>query len=274
MENARWKEFEMRVEAFRFYLNVALQTNVFFYAIAGAILGFYLNRTTNTAAPVNPIPGTPIDPNTATNNEYLVFVLLLPILIATVLGGIFNYAARLQKHAAAIIEEIREELRNDGLAEMRLRIKVIPDISLLHIILRSFGWIFYLDAVALIGVPILKEYVAHNGYPLNLVIFVGLGGFIFGGVVDFMRYYTGKDVEKIEKDREEENIFMQVKMLKKSKEDGSAHKVARYPNIGPSNAAGRLFRRLLDCMGKAKEDRTDENLEEVEMKAENTGERK
>ena len=39
MEDFRLKEFEMRVEAYRYYLNIALQTNVFFYAITGVILG-------------------------------------------------------------------------------------------------------------------------------------------------------------------------------------------------------------------------------------------
>lgn len=69
MEDYRWKEFEIRVEAYRYYLNIALQTNVFFYAITGVVLGFYLNKTTN---------------------EYLVYALLLPIIIAAVLGGFFS----------------------------------------------------------------------------------------------------------------------------------------------------------------------------------------
>ncbi len=93
MENPRWKEFEMRVEAYRYYLSIILQTNVFFYAIAGVALGFYLNQT---------------------SNEYLAYALLLPILIAAILGGIFHHAAVLQKDAAETIENIRTALNNEG----------------------------------------------------------------------------------------------------------------------------------------------------------------
>lgn len=85
MEDTRWKEFEMRIEAYRYYLNIALQTNIFFYAITGVVLGFYLNRT---------------------NDRYLVYAFLLPILIAAILGSVFRYAAGLQRVAADTIEEM------------------------------------------------------------------------------------------------------------------------------------------------------------------------
>jgi len=128
---SKWKEFEMRIEAYRYYINIALQVNVFFYVTTGAILGFYLNGTTEQSA-----------------NDHLELLLLLPILIAVVLGGIFTCAAMLQREAANIIKLIRSELNDGG-----LDIKEIPDIPLLNPLLVIFGCIFFLVAALLIVVP-------------------------------------------------------------------------------------------------------------------------
>ena len=156
MEDFRLKEFEMRVEAFRYYLNIALQTNVFFYAITGVILGFYLNKATN---------------------EYLVYALLLPILIAGILGGIFIYAADLQRKAADIIEDLRRELRNEGSDEKRVIIKDMPDLELLYILLTIFGRVFFLIGLALVVTPFLNvaPFPWWEWPPKYLTIFMFLG---------------------------------------------------------------------------------------------------
>jgi hypothetical protein len=158
MEDPRWKEFEMRVDAVRYYLNVALQTNIFFYAITGVVLGFYLNKATN---------------------EYLVFALLLPILIATILGSVFVYAAGLQRDAAIIIEEIRGELNKEKSKGKRIKIKEIPDLNLLYILLWIFGRVFFLVGIALIVTPFLN--VAPFpwwSFPPYLLVFSGLGSLV------------------------------------------------------------------------------------------------
>jgi MFS family permease len=180
MENPRWKEFEMRVEAYRYYLSIILQTNVFFYAIAGAAIGFYLNRT---------------------SNEHLVYALLLPILIAAVLGGIFHHAAVLQKDAAETIEEIRTALNNDW--KEGLGIKEIPDLDLLYILLRIFGWIFFLVGLAIIATPSLKAYPFQSGqYPANLILFTAIGCLILvvgGGGSYWLAYKHHKKAKNLRK---------------------------------------------------------------------------
>ena len=181
MEDYRWKEFEMRVEAHRYYLNIALQTNVFFYAIAGVVLGFYLNRTAY---------------------EYLVFALLLPILIAAVLGGIFLHAANLQREAAGIIVNMMDELRAEPLEAKRLDIKDIPDLGLLYILLRIFGWIFFLIGVALLVTPFLKAAPFPIFQPPGHLVFFALAGVIVLIVAGYWTYsFARKHDEKIKNER-------------------------------------------------------------------------
>lgn len=184
MEHAKWKEFEMRVEAYRYYLNIALQTNVFFYAITGVIVGFYLNRTTN---------------------EYLVYALLLPILIAAILGSIFHYAAGLQKEAAETIEDIRHELRSEESDDKRVVIKDIPDLELLYILLQIFGWVFLLIGAALILTPFLKAapFPMWRLPPLYLIIFALVGAGVLLGARYGTRSFARKHHEVVERQREE-----------------------------------------------------------------------
>lgn len=144
----KYKEFDLRISAYRYYLNIALKVNVFYYFTSGVVLGFYLKETENT---------------------HLEYFLLLPIFMGAVLGGIFIYAARLQKRAANTIETIRRELSLD--------IKEIPDIDLLYILLRMFGWIFFIVGVALIAVPFLKA----SAFPLHLKIFAAIAFLVLIG---------------------------------------------------------------------------------------------
>ena len=181
MEDYRWKEFEMRVEAHRYYLNIALQTNVFFYAIAGVVLGFYLNRTTN---------------------EYLVFALLLPILIAGVLGSIFIYAAKLQREAAKIIVDMMEELSREPSEDKKLNIKEIPDLGLLYILLHIFGLIFFLIGVALIVTPFLKAAPFPICQPpTHLVLFAFAGASVLIVAGYWTSSFARKHDEKIKDER-------------------------------------------------------------------------
>jgi hypothetical protein len=181
MTDFRWKEFEMRIEAYRYYLNIALQTNVFFYAITGVILGFYLNKTTS---------------------EYLVYALLLPILIASILGGVFIYAAGLQKKAADTIEDIRRELRSEKSDDKRVAIKEIPDLELLYILLRIFGWVFITNGVALVVTPFLKAapFPMWEWPPTYLIVFAVAGSAVIA-CAGFGTYYFACRHDKEAKER-------------------------------------------------------------------------
>ena len=129
LRDLKWKEIMSRVDAYRFYIKICLEANAFFFATTGVILGFYLKE--------------PIVPA----NPFLKFFLLLPILMGSVLGSICFHATELQKEGRRIIQEIRKDLKTED----------IPDIRLLDLFLLIFGFIFFLVAVSLILVPLLKE---------------------------------------------------------------------------------------------------------------------
>ncbi|MGI8641689.1 MAG: hypothetical protein ACR2MG_17310 [Pyrinomonadaceae bacterium] len=133
--NFKWEEFKLRVEHYKYYLNIALQVNAFFYLTAGGVLGFFLKDSTQQA-----------------KDNHLVFFLLLPILIGSVLGGIFLYGAELQEEAFAETKILMEELNNDGFG---LKIKELPDAQPLHFLFTIFGVIFFIVVIALILVPII-----------------------------------------------------------------------------------------------------------------------
>lgn len=126
----KWKELAIRIEHYKYYINITLQVNAFFYLITGGILGFYLKNPAESA------------------RHPLEYVLLLPILLAAVLGGIFIYGARLQEKAIYSMEHVREEMHTLG-----LDIEDLHDAHLLNISLRIFGYIFLSVGVALILVP-------------------------------------------------------------------------------------------------------------------------
>lgn len=135
-------ELKIRIETYRFYFNLALQINGFFYLTTGAVLGFYLK-----------------EPKEQPAGSHLVYFLLLPILIGSVLGGIFIYGARLQKESSVEIEMLRSKLNKRA----KLDIGPIPDIHLLRLLLLIFGAIFFLVTAALISVPYLPKVSSGAG---------------------------------------------------------------------------------------------------------------
>jgi len=152
-------ELRIRIETYRSYINLVLQINLFFYVTTGAVLGFYLKG-----------PG-----GQATTNHWEYF-LWLPILIGTVLSGIFIHGAKLQGKAAENIEVIRQQL-NDG---PKLNIKEIPDIHLLRLLFLIFGIIFFIAGAALIMVPSMKTFTSLqtlNFFPEDLMFFT-VGGLV------------------------------------------------------------------------------------------------
>ena len=143
----KWEELKLRIEHYRYYVTIALQANVFFYATTGVVLGFYLK----TSDELNKTSGEMV-------KNHLEFVLLLPILIGAVLGSIFIHGAKLQRKAANSIEKIVKELNKVEVEHenLKMSIKPISDNHLLHLLLLIFGYIFILVGALLITVPFLK----------------------------------------------------------------------------------------------------------------------
>ncbi|HEX8774904.1 MAG TPA: hypothetical protein VF735_15125 [Pyrinomonadaceae bacterium] len=151
----KWKEYTLHIDHYRYYLNISLQGNVFFYTVSGVVLGVYLK--------------TP-------NDNFLEFLLLLPILLGASLGGIFIYGGNLWAKAYNNIENITEVLRKSG-----FEVERAPDIHLLRVFLKTFGYIFFGVGVLLILLPCLtwfqtyrRELPWYKAFPRELYIFVSI----------------------------------------------------------------------------------------------------
>lgn len=116
---AMWKEYELHIELYKYYLDLGLKANLFFYFITGGILGIYLN---------NPA------------SRLMKFSLLLPILISLAFGGVFIHGAFLWMRVSVVIREIRRELK----------LKKAPDINILSVLLLVFGTIFLVIGISII----------------------------------------------------------------------------------------------------------------------------
>lgn len=155
----KFTELAIRIEHYKYYLGRALHVTVFFYAITGGVLGIYLKDL-----------GSSPNQTTGKGTENLEYFLLLPILIGSILGGVFIYGARLQEVAVDTMEHIRDELCE----RLGLGFGEIYDAHLLNILLRIFGYIYFLVAFLLVLLPLLL------GYPSSKVFYVlaALGLFV------------------------------------------------------------------------------------------------
>jgi len=120
----RWKEYNLHIDLYKYYLELSLKANLFFYAITGTIVGFYLTH---------PEVG------------YKKVSLLLPILLSLALGGIFIHGGILWIRVSGIIRETRRELN----------IKKAPDINLMTTLLIVFGFIFLVVGVSMVMLAIV-----------------------------------------------------------------------------------------------------------------------
>lgn len=120
----RWKEYNLHIDLYRYYLDLGLKANLFFYLITGTILGFYLTHP---------------------EVRYKKIALLLPILMSLALGGIFIHGAILWIRVSRIIRETRKELH----------IKKAPDINLMTVLLVVFGFIFLVVGASMVLLVII-----------------------------------------------------------------------------------------------------------------------
>lgn len=116
---AAWKEYELHIELYKYYLDMGLKANLFFYFITGGILGIYLQ---------NPA------------RRMMKFSLLLPVLVSLAFGGVFIHGAFLWMRISDVIKEIRRELK----------LKRAPDINLMSLLLIVFGTIFLIIGFSIV----------------------------------------------------------------------------------------------------------------------------
>jgi hypothetical protein len=114
-----WKQFVVYVDLYKFYMDLTIKINLFYYGITGAIVSFYFTH-----------PHTPL----------IRYALCLPVLMALAFSGIFIYGAHLMPILRFDLFDIRDKL---GLA-------TAPDLGVLTLILRIFAILLLFVAVGLI----------------------------------------------------------------------------------------------------------------------------
>jgi hypothetical protein len=119
-----WKQFALYVDLYKFYMDLTVKVNLFYYAITGAILSFYFAHPSNTL---------------------IKYSLYLPILMSLILSAVFFYGAHLMPILRRDLFYIRDKL---GLT-------TAPDLGILTIVLRAFAFLFVIVAFSL-GILICK----------------------------------------------------------------------------------------------------------------------
>jgi hypothetical protein len=71
---SKWEEYKLHIDLYKFYMDIALKANLFFYVLAGGILTYCLGKYKEV--------------------NLIKYSLLLPMLMSLVFGGIFIYGAR------------------------------------------------------------------------------------------------------------------------------------------------------------------------------------
>jgi len=110
-----WKQYSQTVELYKFYMDLTVKFNVFYYAVTGGILTFYFGN-----------PGI----------ENIKYALILPIIMSLAFAGFFIYGGYLMRYLRTDVFEIRDALS----------LKVAPDVGVLAHLLYIFAVVFIVVA--------------------------------------------------------------------------------------------------------------------------------
>lgn len=146
--DSKWAEYKLYVEHYRYYLDMTLKANGFFYLTAGGIAGYYLQHSTE---------------------PQMKYFLWLPMVAGLVLSGMFFYGAQLWERAYKVGMHIVE-----GLEKADPKFKELPDLHLLYLYLRFSGALFFIDGMILFLVPLLRSDTRPTEWRLPVWILVSL----------------------------------------------------------------------------------------------------
>jgi hypothetical protein len=122
----KWREYDTHINLYKFYLDLALKVNGFFYLILGGVLTIYFSKDSER------------------RDIAVILFLLLPIAMSAVLGVIFIHGANLWKKITERINRIKTEL------SLYAGVEKAPDVRLLYQLLRVFAIFFFIVFIALI----------------------------------------------------------------------------------------------------------------------------
>lgn len=114
-----WRQYALHVDLYKFYLDLSVKINVFYYAVTGAIVAYYFQHRTDGVTR---------------------YALLLPIAFSFALGGLFFYGAGLLGVTRDELFSIRD----------RLGLGTAPELKVLAVFLRLFGAILLITGLGLL----------------------------------------------------------------------------------------------------------------------------
>jgi len=121
-----WRQYALHVDLYKFYLDLSIKVNVFYYAITGAILTYYFQHSAD---------------------RFTRYSLLLPIAFSLAIGALFLYGAALLKTVREDLIDLRDALHLD----------TAPDVQVLVVFLRAFGVIIAATGVCLAALFLLTR---------------------------------------------------------------------------------------------------------------------
>jgi hypothetical protein len=114
-----WKQYQLHIDLYKYYLDMVIKFNVFYYAVTGAILSFYFSKT---------------------EVSLIRYSLLFPILLSVSFGGFFLYGSTLLEVVRQEVFDIRDKLQLD----------TAPEMNVLKILLRITAVLFLFVAICLL----------------------------------------------------------------------------------------------------------------------------
>lgn len=109
-----WRQYQQNVDLYKFYMDLTIKFNVFFYAVTGAIVSFALAQHNG--------------------NDLIRFSLLLPLVMSLCFAGFFVYGGILMR----ILKQETFAIRD------ALKLQAAPDVGVLSVLLYLFAFIFSL----------------------------------------------------------------------------------------------------------------------------------
>lgn len=112
-----WRQYQQNIDLYRFYMDLTVKFNVFFYAVTGAIVSYSLAQHDS--------------------NALIKYALALPLVMSLCFAAFFVYGGVLMRILKKETFAIRDALR----------LQAAPDVGVLSVLLYLFAFIFLMIAI-------------------------------------------------------------------------------------------------------------------------------
>ena len=133
-----WREYNLHIELYKYYMDIALKTNSFFYLITGGIVSFCVANT---------------------DRPLVRLALILPVIMSVALAFGFFYSALLSTRGRRQIFAIANKI---GLREL-VGLSTAIEVKILTFSLWAFGAVFILVALVLVCLAVWLPRPAQIG---------------------------------------------------------------------------------------------------------------